>query len=121
MFFDFFSGPIFFRQLGARVSLSAQTLQTPVSRDFSKNSGEATQRRQSKKVVQRKHGPNEPKKSRKIAGGAELRPNSFLSVGSLTDKTGLQPSKWPPDPPKTAISQAPGSHGTPNRVQWVRI
>ena len=42
-------------------------------------------------------------------------------VWSLTDKTGPQPTKWPPAPPKTAITWAPGTHGTPNRVHRVRI
>ena len=45
-----------------------------------------------------------------------------LSVGSLTDTTGSQSTKWPPvRPPRAPVSWDPGTHGTPNRVQWVRI
>ena len=75
------------------------------------------------KVAQRERASDEPTISRKLPGGADLLKFTemvFLSVGSLTDRTGPQLTKWPPAPPKTAISRAPGTHGTANRVHWVR-
>ena len=63
--------------------------------------------------------------SQKIPENSPVAPsygrNVFLSVGSLTDRAGPQLTKWPPAPPKPAISRAPGTHGTANRVHWVRI
>ena len=49
-------------------------LQKPVNRYFSKNSGEIPQRCQRKKVALHERRSGEPKKSRKILGGTELRP-----------------------------------------------
>ena len=75
---------------------------------FSKNSGETPQRCQSKKVAQRERGSDEPKNSRKLTSGAELRPKwFFLSVWSLKDRTGPQLTKWPLIPPQTPIYRAP--------------
>ena len=55
-------------------------------------------RRQSKKVAQRERGFDEPRNSRKLADGAELRPEQFFLVGSLTNKTGPQLTKRPSAP-----------------------
>ena len=45
-----------------------------VNRDLPEKAGDTTQHRQSKEVAQHELGFDEPKKSRKLPDGAELRP-----------------------------------------------
>ena len=120
--FSIFSGPIFFCWwVGPGISL--QDPPRPSKLGFSRKTRvEAPNAVTVRKLRNTNAVLMSQKNSRKIAGGSELWPKQFfLSVGSLTDKTSLQPTKWPQRPPKTAISQAPRTHGTPNRVQWARI
>ena len=90
--FSIFWGAKFFVSVGARnFSGRPDPSKNQENAIFPKNSGETRQRRQSKKFAQRGRGSDEPKRSQKLPGGAELRPKRFfLSDGSLTDRTGPQ-------------------------------
>ena len=74
--------------------------------NFSKNSGESTQRRQPPNVVRARQlrNANAVPMSQNIPENWPVAPSygqkGFWSVGSLTNKTGPQPTKWPPAPPK---------------------
>ena len=65
-----FSGP----KRGREISLSPPDPRKPVNRELPDNFLSTTQRRQSKKVTQRKRSSDEVKIFRKLPAGAELRP-----------------------------------------------
>ena len=97
-----------------------QTPQKPVNRELLPH--EAAE--PSKVVVVRKLHNAVPVSQNNVENSpvaASYGRNGFLLVGSLTDKPGPQPTQWPQAPSRAPVSRAPGAHGTPNRVHWVRI
>ena len=96
--FSIFPVPIFF--VGLARNLCPNPPKPSKSRFSRKPPSETTQRRQNQKVAQRERGPDEPKSPENSPVAPSYGPNSFLSVGSLTDKTGRQRTKCPRAPPK---------------------
>ena len=121
-FFSIFWGSKFFCRLGPGISLSAQT---PPKTSKSRFSRKTRVKPPNVVRVRKLRNANAVPMSQNTPEKSPLAPsygqNGFLSVGSLTDRTSPQLTKWPPTPSKTAICRAPGTRGTPNSVHWVRI
>ena len=107
-FFDFWGVRIFFCRLGPRISPSARTPPKPSKSRFSRKS-----RVTSPNVVIARELRNATAvpMSQTIPENSPVAPsygqNSFLVVGFPTDKTGLQPTKWPPAPPQKRQNPGP--------------
>ena len=120
-FFRFY-GSNFFCRMGLGISLSAQTApKSSKSRFSQKNRVKPPNVVKVRKLRNANAVPMSQNIAKKSLVAPSYGQNGFLLVGSLTDRTSPQLTKWPPAPSKTAISRAPGTHGTPNRVHWVRI